>query len=202
LPTGEFVQVADVVATARDEHGLPILKNIVHIAIAVACESGRVTAVGRPCDENGVHGAPVVILVEHWPWMAFPIASRKYPHATFWHGIPGQIPSRIAYTDIMINVDEWLSYQSDQAAQHARLVRLLTTNRRARRRTRASPKANRIIHWLESLGQIALRGAPHALAVSWLQDNGRYGGLAPGGKTRGSKSYTIEIITNWQTRRT
>ena len=48
MHAGKFVRVADVVATARDERGLPVLKNLVHNAIAVACESGSVTSIGRP----------------------------------------------------------------------------------------------------------------------------------------------------------
>jgi hypothetical protein len=194
VPVGKFVRVADVVTTARDERGLPILANIVLIGIASACESSRVTAVGCPCDENGVPGPLVVVPVEHWLRMAFPLASKKHPHATFWYQ-----SGRIAYVDIAISVDEWLAYQADLVARRARLDRLLTTNRRARRRARTSPKADRIIHWLELHRQTALRGVPHALVLSWLRDIGPYGGLASGGKTRASKSYAYEIVSNWQT---
>jgi hypothetical protein len=164
---GKFVRVADVVAASRDEHGRPLLKNIVHIAIAMACEEGRVTAIGCACDEQGEPGALAVIPVKHWFQMAFPIASQNHMHATFWHR-----PSdgHVAYTDIAVNVNEWLSYQSDLAAKSARLNRLLTAKRKPRQRSRASPVADRIICWFKSLGPVASRSNPHALADSWLRD--------------------------------
>ena len=138
MHVGKFVRVADVVATARDERGLPVLKNLVHIAIAVACESGSVTSIGRPCDDNGVPGDQVVIPNENWLQMGFPIAaSGDRAHATFWH----QSLGRIAYVDIIISVEEWHSYLAQQAERQAAFDRLLA--REQRRTTAQSPKTGR-----------------------------------------------------------
>jgi hypothetical protein len=223
MQTGKFMRVIDIVAAARDESGRPVLKSQVHAALAEYCERG-VTAIGHPCDKNGVPGAHVVIPVEHWRLMAFPIAARgEREHATFWHPASPQAlewaratadsqhHSWIAYIDIGINVEEGLSYQARLFARDAKLEQLLSDpavpspachHRRARRRRhRPSPKADRIRRWLKLHHQRVARLNPNAAVIAWLNDPKRHGGKGRGGKKHACESYANRIITDWKNER-
>jgi hypothetical protein len=104
-----FVNVAELVAAARDEDGMPILAIEVHNMIAAACKHGC-PAMGRPCDEAGMPGDPIEIPAGDWYRKRFPLVSRHHEHDTFWNQ-----SGRLAYVDIRLSVEGLLAYWRDLA---------------------------------------------------------------------------------------
>jgi hypothetical protein len=89
-----FVLVADLVAQARDEDGMPVLRVFVHGPIEEWGKRGVIMR-GRPVDATGEPGAEVDIPPGDWRRMRFPTASREHPHDTFWNA-----SRQLAYVEI------------------------------------------------------------------------------------------------------
>jgi hypothetical protein len=89
-----FVLVADLVAQARDEDGMPVVPVFVYSLIEERGKSGVVMR-GRPVDGAGEPGAEVDIPTGDFHRMRFPIASMEHPHDTFWNA-----SGQLAYVEI------------------------------------------------------------------------------------------------------
>ena len=89
--------VADLVALARDEDGMPVPPVCVYGLIEERGKSGVVMR-GRPVDGAGEPRAEVDIRAGDWRRMRFPIASPSHPHDTFWTD-----SGQLAYIEIKAN---------------------------------------------------------------------------------------------------
>jgi hypothetical protein len=119
-----FVLIADLVAQARDEDGMPVVPVFVYGLIEERGKSGVVMR-GRPVDGAGNPGAEVDIPTGDWHRMRFPMAAMEHSHDTFWNA-----SGQLAYVEIKADPERlWSAPKPADSAIDRTVVRRGRGNR-------------------------------------------------------------------------